>query len=372
MKVLHVYRTYYPDSQGGGQEAIRQICLSTQALGVENTVFTLSPNPLPKTIKRLEATVVRSRSWAAPASCDLGGVDAIKTFRNLVKKADVVHYLFPWPFADILHALAPQKPSVLTYISDVVRQKWLNTAYSPLMWRTLKNMNAIVTNAPNYMQSSAVLSQEIIRSKLVQIPLGIVEHSQINEPNLNILNSLNLNPGEPFVLFIGVFRYYKGLHTLIEASLQTKGRVVVVGAGPESARLKARVAELGLQNVTFAGYVSDVEKMALLKACRAFVLPSHLRSEAYGLVLVEASMCGKPMVTCEIATGTSFINLHHQTGFVVPPESPAALANALNVLLSDEALAERLGRQARLRYDTFFSGKAMGQGYLDVFKSVLK
>lgn len=372
MKVLHVYRTYYPDSQGGGQEAIRQICLSTQALGVNNTIFTLSPHPSPKTIQRPEATVVRCRSWAAPASCDLGGVDAIATFRGLVKQADVVHYLFPWPFADILHGFAPQKPSVLTYISDVVRQKWLKTAYAPLMWRTLKGMNAIVTNSPNYMHSSDVLSDDAVRSKLVQIPLGIVENSHVNEPDSNILSRLNLNAGEPFILFIGVFRYYKGLHTLIEASLKTKGRVVVVGAGSESARLKARVAQLGLQNVTFAGYVSDVEKMALLKACRAFVLPSHLRSEAYGLVLVEASMCGKPMVTCEIATGTSYINLDYQTGFVVPPESPAALANAMNILLADQALAERLGRQARMRYDIFFSGKAMGKGYFDVFKAVLK
>jgi rhamnosyl/mannosyltransferase len=372
MKVLHVYRTYYPESQGGGQEAIRQICLSTQALGVENTIFTLSPNHVPKVIQRPEATVVRCRSWAAPASCDLGGVDAVTTFRALVQQADVVHYLFPWPYADILHMLAPKKPSVLTYISDVVRQKWLNTAYAPLMWRTLKGMNAIVSNAPNYAQSSTVLSQSNIRSKLHQIPLGIIESSYAIQPQHNILKRLNLDSGEPFILFIGVFRYYKGLHTLIDACLHTKGRVVVVGEGPDGPQLKAKVEQLGLQNVTFAGYVSDIEKMALLKACRAFVLPSHLRSEAYGLVLVEASMCSKPMITCEIGTGTSYINLHNQTGLVVPPESPDALTQAMNALIVDTPMAERMGLAARRRYDAYFSGPAMGQGYVDVFNSVLK
>jgi glycosyltransferase involved in cell wall biosynthesis len=371
MKVLHVYRTYFPDSQGGGQEAIRQICLSTQALGVENTVFTLSPNPSPKIIQRPEATVVRCRSWAAPASCDLGSLDAMTTFRTLVKQTDVVHYLFPWPFADLLHELAPTKPSVLTYVSDVVRQKWLNAAYAPLMWRTLKGMNAIISNAPNYMQSSTVLSDSFIRSKLRQIPLGKTENVDEIEPDQTILKHLNLDQSEPFILFVGVFRYYKGLHTLIDACQTTTGRVVVVGEGPEGARLKAKVAQLGLKNITFTGRVSDPEKMALIQACRALVLPSHLRSEAYGLVLVEASMCSKPMVTCDIGTGTSYINLHNQTGFVVSPESPIELAQAMNSLLADSKLAESFGHAARERYDMLFSGEAMGQGYLNVFNEVL-
>ncbi|MGZ8184072.1 MAG: hypothetical protein ACXWT1_19165, partial [Methylobacter sp.] len=137
--VLHVYRTYFPDPPGGLQEAIRQIALSTGKQGVTNTIFTLSPRPMPPVLMRPEARVVRSRSWAAPASCDLGGVSAFTSFARLAREADVLHYLFPWPFADVLHAvIRPDRPAVLTYISDVVRQRWLGAAYAPLMWRTLK------------------------------------------------------------------------------------------------------------------------------------------------------------------------------------------------------------------------------------------
>jgi glycosyltransferase involved in cell wall biosynthesis len=370
MKVLHVYRTYYPDPPGGMQEAIRQICLSTQALGVDNTVFTLSPNPIPKVIQRPEATVVRCRSWVAPASCDLGGFDAIKTFRELVKQADVVHYLFPWPFADVLHQLAPQKPSVLTYISDIVKQKWLNVAYAPLMQSTLKSMNAIVANTPGYIDSSPVLSEPSIRARVNHIPLGIVEASYAIKPDPKVFERLNLVADEPFILFVGVLRYYKGLHALIEASRTTKGRVVLVGTGPEGAVLKAQVKQFGLTNVTFAGQVSDAEKMALIKACRAMVLPSHLRSEAFGMVLVEASMCQKPMITCEIGTGTSYVNLNNETGLIVPPESPLALSDAMNRLLTDEPLATRLGDQARKRYDELFSGGVMGRAYVELFTKI--
>ena len=371
MRVLHVYRTYFPDPPGGLQEAIRQICISTQPLGIQNTVFTLSPNPIPQTVELPEATVVRCKSWAAPASCDLGGLDSISTFRKLTQKADIVHYLFPWPFGDVLHALAPQKPSVLTYISDIVRQKWLGVAYAPLMWRTLRSMDAIVFNAPGYAQSSPVLSKGKNLKCLRQIPLGIEESSYATECDNTILQRLGLNDGEPFMLFVGVLRYYKGLHILLEACRHTQGRVVIAGTGPTSEALHAQAQKLGLQNVIFAGQVSNAEKTTLLTACRALVLPSHLRSEAYGMVLVEAAMFGRAMISCEIGTGTSFVNKHEETGLVVPPEASQELAQAMNQLLADKPLSARFGQAARQRYEALFSGPALGKAYTQLYREVL-
>ena len=117
--------------------------------------------------------------------------------------------------------------------------------------------------------------------------------------------------------------------------------------------------------------VTDGEKIALLKACRGLVLPSHLRSEAYGMVLVEASMMARPMVTCEIGTGTSFVNLDGKTGFVVPPESPQRLAKAMNALLADPVQAEKFGNAARMRYESLFSGPALGMAYTRLYQNVL-
>jgi len=370
MKVLHVYRTYFPDPPGGLQEAIRQICLSTQAFGVENTIFALSPTPQPQVITFPEANVIRCRSWAAPASCDLGGWNAVQTFRSLAKQADIIHYLFPWPFGDLLHELAPQKPSVLTYISDIVRQKWLGVVYAPLMWRTLRSMDAIVSNAPGYADSSPVLKTSMIGPRVRQIPLGIEESSYNAEADNKILARLGL-ANESFVLFLGALRYYKGLHVLLDAAKHVRSKVVIAGSGPEGPALKSQVDRLGLQNAIFAGQITEAEKMALLGACRALVLPSHLRSEAYGMVLVEASMFGKPMVTCEIGTGTSFINQHMETGFVVSPDAPRELAEAINTLLADDELADRFGRAARQRYEAHFSGSALGQAYAQLYRDVL-
>lgn len=371
MKVLHVYRTYYPDPPGGLQEAIRQICLATKGYGIENTVFTLSPCPEPKTISREEAIVVRARSWLAPASCDIGGLGAVSTFRSLVQKADVVHYFFPWPFADVLHhAVGVDKPAVLTYISDVIRQRSLHALYSPLMWRTLKSMRAIVSNAPGYASSSLVLSDPRLKDRLRQIPLGIDESSYPRQGDDAIFGRLGVKNTSPYFLFIGVLRYYKGLQYLIGAAANLNAPIIIAGSGPMELTLVNQAKALGVSNIIFAGQVTESEKIALIKCCRAFVLPSHLRSEAYGMVLVEAAMFGRPLISCEIGTGTSYINVHDVTGFVVPPEDPRALATAMRRLLEQGDVATAFGLSARRRYEELFSGNAMGQAYASLFQEV--
>lgn len=371
--ILHVYRTYFPDPPGGLQEAIRQIAGSIGTHGLSNTIFTLSPRPEPRIILRPEARVVRRRSWAAPASCDLGGLSAFTKFAQLARESDVLHYLFPWPFADVLHAVVqPDRPAVLTYISDVVRQRWLGSLYAPLMWRTLRQMRVIVANSPAYVKTSPILSHPDIRNKVRIIPLGIEESSYPKEGDDLIFERLGIAPGEPFFLFIGVLRYYKGAHFLVQAAQNLQAKLVIAGTGPEGASLRSIAKEMKLDNVVFAGQITDAEKVALLKRCVSLVLPSHLRSEAYGMVLVEAAMFGRPLISCEIGTGTSFVNAHEETGFVVAPEMPERLTWAMNMLLADSQLTATMGRSSRARYDRLFSGPALGQAYADVFRDVAR
>jgi glycosyltransferase involved in cell wall biosynthesis len=372
MKALHVYRTYFPDPPGGLQEAIRQISGATTLLGVENRVFTLSPDCLPAEIQRPEARVVRSRSWMAPASCDIGGWSAVRSFAEQARWADVVHYHFPWPFADVLHGLvAPRAPAVMTYHSDIVRQQRLKQVYGPLMERTLGRMAAIVATSPAYAQTSPVLASPRHAGRVRVIPLGIDEHSYPAEDDPGIAARLGLLPGSPYFLFIGVLRYYKGLHHLVEAARQVRVPIVIAGSGPEGEALQARARALGLHNLIFAGQVSVAEKVHLLRHCSALVLPSHVRSEAFGMVLIEAGMYGRPMVSCEVGSGTSYANADQETGFVVPPEDPAALAQAMNRMLEDPALRARFGAAARARYEALFSGPALGAAYLKLYQDVL-
>jgi glycosyltransferase involved in cell wall biosynthesis len=252
----------------------------------------------------------------------------------------------------------------------VVRQRWLGAAYAPLMWHTLRQARVIVANSPTYARTSPVLSHPDIRGKVRIIPLGIEESSYPKDGDNAVFNRLGVEADEPYFLFIGVLRYYKGVQFLVQAAKTLGAKVVIAGSGPEGANLQALAAKEGAGNVVFAGQVSDTEKVALLKRCLALVLPSHLRSEAYGMVLLEAAMFGRPLISCEIGTGTSYVNAHEETGFVVEPESPAALALAMNTLLKDDALSARMGETARSRYEKLFSGAALGRAYADLFREI--
>ncbi len=372
LRALQVYRTYFPDPPGGLQEAIRQIAIATSSFGVQTKVFTLSPNPEPAQITRPEGVVLRARSWAAPASCDLGAANAFRQFAEACSQSDVVHYQFPWPFEDVLHAVVrPQIPAILTYQSDVIRQKILGAMYAPLMWRTLKSMRFIVATSPAYARTSAVLSDRSVRDKVRVIPNGIVEEFYSKEADEAVFDRIKMERSEPYFLFIGVLRYYKGLHTLVQAARHVDARIVIAGSGPEDKNLKVLAEQLGVKNIIFAGQITEAEKVALLQSCRALVLPSHVRSEAFGMVLVEAAMFGRPQISCEIGTGTSFVNTHEESGIVVPPESPDELAHAMSQLLHDTSLAEQLGLGARSRYERLFSGDALGKAYADLYRETV-
>jgi glycosyltransferase involved in cell wall biosynthesis len=261
---------------------------------------------------------------------------------------------------------------VMTYHSDVIRQKFLGAAYAPLMWRTLKAMQVIVVTSPAYVRTSPVLSHPSIRDKVRVIPLGIVEESFSREEDNGVFKRIEIDRNEPYFLFIGVLRYYKGLHTLIQAARHVGAKIVIAGSGPEENKLKQLAEQEGAKNIVFAGQITDSEKVALLQSCLALVLPSHLRSEAFGMVLVEAAMFGKPQISCEIGTGTSFVNAHEETGIVVSPEAPDDLAQAMNQLLHETSTTEAMGLAARARYERLFSGGALGKAYADLYREVVE
>ena len=369
MKVLHVYRTYFPDSQGGLEEVIRQICLGTRQSGVSSRVFTLSGEPYPRVLPRVEADVVRVRKSFEIASCGFA-LTGIRRFAREVAWADIVHYHYPWPFSDMLYLLAGRgKPAVLTYHSDVVRQQFLLSVYRPLMRRYLGAMDRIVATSPNYFATSEVLKE--FADKVAVIPIGLDEPSYpaLDECNRDLAPAAE-RYGRDFFLFVGVLRYYKGLHILLDAIKGAPYNVIIVGAGPVEAELREQALRLGLDNVVFAGFVSDREKMALFQLCRAVVFPSYLRSEAFGVTLLEGAMSARPLISAEVGSGTSHVNIDGETGLVVPPGNSLALRAAMDELYADELKAHAMGERARQRYEALFTGRGMGEQYAAIYAEV--
>lgn len=368
MRVLHLFKTYYPESMGGIEQVIFQLCQSCRAHGIEGEVLTLSANPLPERVQVGSHWVQRARLDLNLASTGFSR-DALAQFRLRARHADLIHYHFPWPFMDLLHfAAGLRKPTLLTYHSDIVRQKMLLRLYRPLMHRFLSSVDAIVTASPNYLETSRVLAR--YRDKTQVVPYGL-DRQSYPAASPDVLEGWRTRFPTGFFLFVGVMRYYKGLHILLEACQSSHYPVLIVGAGPLESALREQAQRLRLGNVHFLGALPDADKIALLQLSRALVFPSHLRSEAFGISLLEGAMFGKPMISSEIGTGTSYINNHGETGLVVPPGDAAALRQAMDRLWVDADMAARMGAAAQQRYEQLFTAARMGQRMAEVYQQVM-
>ena len=364
MRVLHFYKDYLPESMGGVEQVIRQLCAGTSRMGVHSEVLTLTRGQHASEIE-FEGCHVRRVPLDVSIASNGMSYAAIGELRRMAEVCDVVHYHFPWPFADLAHFAARiNKPSVVTYHSDIVRQKALLRLYQPLCNRFLHSVDAIVATSPNYLASSAVLAR--YRHKTRVITYGL-DKSMYPAPCAARLQHWRALVGERFFLFVGVLRYYKGLHILLDAMATADYPVIIVGAGPIEQELKHHAARLRLRNLRFVGALGEDDKAALLTLCHAVVFPSHLRSEAFGISLLEGAMFGKPMISSEIGTGTSYINIDRETGLVVAPSDPSAFAHAMHTLWDDPELAAKMGQRAAARYTALFTAQQMAAGYTTLY-----
>ncbi|MNB85578.1 D-inositol 3-phosphate glycosyltransferase [compost metagenome] len=369
MRVLHFYKTYLPDSMGGIEQVIFQMSESGARHGVDSTVLTLSNNPAPGVLQIREHQVHQARMDFQLASTGFS-YSVFKQFRELAAEADVVNYHFPWPFMDLVHFVsATKKPSVVSYHSDIVRQRHLLKLYRPLMRRFLDSADRIAVASPNYFHTSDVLKDYHDKTRVITYGL---DKSGYPTQDAARTERWRQKLGDKFFLFVGVMRYYKGLHILLEAMQGLNYPVVIVGAGPLEAELHAQARALGLRNLHFLGFLGDEDKVALLELSYAVVFPSHLRSEAFGISLLEGAMYGKPMISSEIGTGTSYINIHNETGLVVPPSNPSAFREAMRTLWENPVLAAQMGEKAQARYQNLFTADEMGRKWAALYEELLE
>ena len=368
MRVLHFYKTYLSETVGGIEHVMFELCESGAAHGIESQVLTLSANPVPAVIPFGQHQVHRAKLDVQIASTGFS-YSVLKQFRELAAEADVINYHFPWPFMDLVHFLSGMnKPSVVTYHSDIIRQKLLLKLYQPLMTRFLASADRIVAASPHYLHTSEVLKKFPDKTRVIPYGLNKAAYPKSDPERMARWRE---RLGERFFLFVGVMRYYKGLHILLEALKGVDYPVVIVGAGPLEVELHAQAAALGLRNVQFLGRLDDEDKAALLELSYAIVFPSHLRSEAFGISLLEGAMYGKPMISSEIGTGTSYINSHGETGLVVPPSDPPALRQAMRTLWDNPQQAAVMGVKAEARYRQLFSAEEMGRQWAALYEEVL-
>jgi rhamnosyl/mannosyltransferase len=316
----------------------------------------------------------------AQAVAHLGGTPVCPTMpwhalrRHAKAPFDIAHLQFPAdPMAHLAYSLLPRTVKrVISWHSDVVRQRGLLKLYRPFLNRLLRGADAIIAATPAHVSSSQQL--EVVResARFRYVPYGLDLSRFAERPAL--ADEIRRRFGDRFLLFaLGRHVYYKGFEYLIRAMSDLPGAVLVLGGeGPLTENLHRVAADLGIgERVLFAGRIPDAELPAWYHACDVFCLPSIERAEAFGIAQVEAMACGKPVLCCRLENGVNWVNRDGETGVAVPPADPAALAGALTRLQSDPALRERLGEAARRRAFAVFTSEAVAKGTLAVYREVL-
>lgn len=366
MKVLHVYRTCYPETKGGVEQVIRFLASSTKSLGIETKILTLSDKEAPPYF--CEGTEIIPVKKTFEISSNGFSLKLISKLKQLSKWADIIHYHYPWPTGDLLSLFSAKKTNIVTYHSDIVRQKLLKAIYKPLESYFLHHASLIVATSPQYAQSSGNLQK--YKDKVKVIPLAIDEKTYPT-PSDKLVNKWRSEVGENFFLFVGVLRYYKGLDYLLEAASINRLPVVIAGDGPEREKLEAYISKHNLENIRLVGFISEEDKMALLSLSKAFVFPSHLRSEAFGISLIEAQMSCKPIISCNIGTGSSYVNINDKTGLIVPPGDAKSFSDAMLKIDKNPQLCDEFKINSRQRFEKEFTAQRYAESYTKLYHELI-
>ncbi len=376
MKIVQTNKAYYP-----------------KVGGIETTIVTLSEGLVKIYDAEVTALVCNEKTSFETLNKKLNGVNvqylanygfitslpiSPSYFSALLKlEGDILHIHEPFPWADLSVLLLKQirknfSKIVVSWHSDIIRQKWVLSFYRKYIHQFLKIADKIIVSNPKLIENSNFLP--LYKEKCVVIPIGI---------NLNWVNSFSdtndLLPQKhknknPFVLFVGRLVYYKGIEYLIDAMKSVlNASLLIIGSGPLEKQLLDKIKESNLESsIKIIPEVDEATLHKYYKTCDLLVLPSVEKSETYGIVQIEAMACGKPVICAEIGTGTSFINQNGITGLVVPPRDSKSLAQAINKLINDSKYRAELGRVGKARALNEFNAEKMVQRTYDLYQALLK
>lgn len=374
IRVLQVNKLYYPVT-GGIERVVQQLA---EGLCKDTDTKVLVCRKKGKTVVEQVGgvEVTRASSMGMLSSLPLS-VSFLWKFRRMAKDRDIIHIHMPFPLGDLACFLSGYKGKViLWWHSDIVRQKRLMKLYRPLMEWLLRRADCIVVATQGHIDGSKYLQPYEDKCRI--IPYGVDpkmerEAERWYEDRKPHKKS-DKKPDVVNYLFVGRLVYYKGCRIMIEAFARAaeadrRLRLDIVGMGPLEPELKKQTEELGVTDqIYFHADVSDDELVRYLKECDVFVLPSLQRSEAFGLVQIEAMAFGKPVINTRLPSGVPYVSLHGETGLTVEPGNVTELAEAMQYLAEHPSERQQMGKRARERMEEQFRMDTMLERVLHLYE----
>lgn len=352
MKILQLGKFFPPDI-GGIETIMSDITISLNKRGIKcdvlcsNSKFAYREEILP-----CGAKIMRCASFGKVASTAIAPQMIFK-LRQIIAQYDIIHLHLPDPMATFALIMADsafrnsQKKVILHWHSDIIRQKFLLKFYAPFQKIALIRTDCIITTSPNYLQYSPTLQE--FAKKVVAIPIG-VESSFKSE-----LYDLQKNRAKKSIFALGRMVHYKGFEYLIEAmKFLPDFHLFIAGNGEKKEQLEALIKSLDLEaQITLLGEINNARRIEHYNTNSIFVLPSINRSEAFGVVQIEAMSCKMPVVSTNIkGSGVPWVNKDGESGVIVPLCDAKAIAEAVLRIMSDY---ERFAEGAKARYEAHFT-----------------
>lgn len=380
MRILQLNKRYWPH-RGGVERYVRDLSATLAhqpGVAVSALVCAEEARTTRKIVDgvSLESVAGYGTLWSLPLSP--GYPIALRRHLIALQSANqptVIHHHEPFPLG-VLSLLASRPllralpPLVLTWHSDVVRQRAVLPLYARLLRPLLDQAAAVIVPTERHITSSAFLPA--VAHKCHVIPFG-VDPARFESPDAAregqaLRRAWGANRT---VLFLGRLVYYKGLPHLLHAMRHVNATLILAGDGRDRPSLQRLADQIGVAHkIRFLGDVPEDQLPAYYHAADVFVLPSTAPSEGFGIVQLEAMASARPVVSTSLQTGVATVNLHDQTGLVVPPGDAEALAHALTTLLDSPDRARQLGHNARARVQQHYRLDHMAERTLALYRHV--
>lgn len=384
LRVLQVGRFNNAEQNGGIERHMQLLCEGLTALDVDVT-YLVAGDSLSSKTSRISTQfggydLVEAATFGTYFSTAASPMQVIKALRMHRKNPfDVVHLHLPNPLAHIASWLLPTSVKrVITWHSDIIKQKRLLSMYLPFLRRFVSSSDAVIAATPAHFTSSTQIPSDYPDSKRYVIPYGRdFSDLELTRSTADLCALLKAkaksSTTQGHIIFaLGRHVYYKGFDVLIEAMQHIDAQLILGGDGPLKIELQQQVERLNISHkVFFTGSIPETDLAAYFNACDVFCLPSVAQSEAFGLVQLEAMACGKPVVCTQLDNGVNVVNQAGVTGLAVPIRDASALAEALNKLLNDDTLRTKLGQQAKAHAISGYSLTAMSNSHVALYHMLL-
>ncbi|MGZ2369849.1 glycosyltransferase [Ancylomarina sp. YFZ004] len=372
MKVLHIGK-FYPPYFGGIEKVNFDLVegLNSSNFSVDVLCSNHDTNGNHFTEEMYSIYRVKTIGVVASTPISVGFSSLLKKIQN---EYDLIHIHLPNPLANLAVFLTrPKCKIIIHWHSDIVKQKILLKLYSPLQNWLLNRADKIVATSPNYIDGSKYLQK--FKNKTNYIPLGI-DILELEVDYAAVTRIRNEYRNKKIVFGLGRLIYYKGFEYLIDAAKDFDENIVVLigGVGKLERELKQRINDNNLQDkVVMLGKIPFNELGAYYKACDLFCMPSIEKSEAFGVVQIEAMAFGKPIVSTNIhGSGVPWVNKDNVSGKVVSPKDSKKLGNAIKSILSDDKIYEEYSKNCFVRYQELFTKEKMLVNFTSLYKEILK